>query len=313
MAIILYFAGNETVFPYKNILAVLRSLLGKNFGFGDVCRSQQKVIFFNTGEFIMKNTDNIGLDKGQNVLPVNGSETAPSAATPDSTQITADSTSLSKASAPITLGDADNGKRGGNNIAVVLPSGPEPDSDKAPDPFDPEYLRLDPNRQEIVGKKIFTTIFCRKPFRYEWVQRHTDKRYTFDTVLIFDAENNEYYTVVPFLRGQLSQETVQVRISVAMNRNGDLFLWLVKLPKEDDRSNRWNDSALAAFEHALAKWVRVVSNIRTGCYDVYEAAGINIEPEWPDLTFQEILKLCFKDRHIDSLDHPFLMKLRGEA
>ena len=142
---------------------------------------------------------------------------------------------------------------------------------------------------------------------------HPGERFCFDTELFYDGENNEHYMVAPSLRGQLSQETFPVRISAAMNRNGDLFLWLVKLPKDNDRGNRWNDSALAAFELALAKWVRLASNMQAGCYEVYVATGINIEPEWPELSFKEMLKLCFKDRYIDSLDHPLLKKLRGEV
>ena len=44
-----------------------------------------------------------------------------------------------------------------------------------------------------------------------------------------------------------------------------------------------------------------------------EAAADLAAPEWPDLTFAEILRLAFKQRVIDSYDHPFLKQLRGEA
>jgi hypothetical protein len=70
---------------------------------------------------------------------------------------------------------------------------------------------------------------------------------------------------------------------------------------------------LAAAKLAETKWIRVVANMAAGCYDVYEATGISVEPQWPDMEFKEILRLCFKDRFIESLDHPFLKKLRGEV
>ena len=95
---------------------------------------------------MLNSVKNAGLDKGKNSLPANGGETVPSTATLGSTQMAADSTSLPGETASIAQSDVDNGKRGGNNIAVVPPSGSEPESD--PDPFDPEYLRLDPNCQE---------------------------------------------------------------------------------------------------------------------------------------------------------------------
>jgi hypothetical protein len=49
-----------------------------------------------------------------------------------------------------------------------------------------------------------------------------------------------------------------------------------------------------------------------GAYDVFEATATLPEPQWPDQSFQELLKVGFKDRQIDSLDHPVIRKLRGE-
>jgi hypothetical protein len=50
-----------------------------------------------------------------------------------------------------------------------------------------------------------------------------------------------------------------------------------------------------------------------GMYDTFEAVGELAEPEWPELTFAEVLRLCFKDRFIMSADHPAVRALRGEA
>ena len=35
------------------------------------------------------------------------------------------------------------------------------------------------------------------------------------------------------------------------------------------------------------------------------------EPVWPDISFEEILKIAFRDRYVDDVDHPLLQKLRG--
>jgi hypothetical protein len=50
-----------------------------------------------------------------------------------------------------------------------------------------------------------------------------------------------------------------------------------------------------------------------GAYEVYEAAGQWAAPEWPDMPFQQLLKIAFKDRFINGLDHPILKRLRGES
>jgi hypothetical protein len=35
------------------------------------------------------------------------------------------------------------------------------------------------------------------------------------------------------------------------------------------------------------------------------------DPEWPEVSFQEILKIAFKDKIIQSIDHPVIQRLRG--
>ena len=37
------------------------------------------------------------------------------------------------------------------------------------------------------------------------------------------------------------------------------------------------------------------------------------EPEWPELSFQDLLRIAFRDFYIESRDHPVLQQLRGEA
>ena len=48
-----------------------------------------------------------------------------------------------------------------------------------------------------------------------------------------------------------------------------------------------------------------------GLYDTFQATGELSEPEWPELSFQEILRLCFRDRFIQDPDHPAIKALRG--
>jgi len=182
-----------------------------------------------------------------------------------------------------------------------------------PDPFDPASLRVTPEAPGVSIRKVITTVSCRKPGRQEFIRVHADEEWRLDTLFLEDKEGREYYLVAPGLRDYVMQDAFIARLTTAVTRSGDLFLWLLKLPGPDGKSNRWNDSALAAAQLAETKWVRVVSNLPSNCYDVFEASGIKIEPNWPDLSFQEILKLCFKDRFIDSPDHPFLKKLRGEV
>jgi hypothetical protein len=64
---------------------------------------------------------------------------------------------------------------------------------------------------------------------------------------------------------------------------------------------------------AATKWVRVAANKNLGAYEVFEAMGTWGEPTWNLPSFQEVLRIAFKDRFIKALDHPVLRRLRGEA
>ncbi len=90
-------------------------------------------------------------------------------------------------------------------------------------------------------------------------------------------------------------------------------MWHVKLPKDDARANAWHQSAAAAADVAMQHWVRVQANLGAQAYDVFRAPGNLPDPDWPDLTMKEILKIAFRDRFIDDADHPVLRKLRGQS
>ena len=91
-----------------------------------------------------------------------------------------------------------------------------------------------------------------------------------------------------------------------------MFLWPVRVPDADGRGNNWHISALRAAELAMTKWVRMQANMTDKAYDVFEATGTINDPEWPEMDFAKMLKTCFQDRYIESMNHPILKQLRGE-
>jgi hypothetical protein len=48
-----------------------------------------------------------------------------------------------------------------------------------------------------------------------------------------------------------------------------------------------------------------------GAYEMFEAAATIPDPVWPELSFQEMLRIGFRDRLVDRLDHPVIKRLRG--
>ena len=106
------------------------------------------------------------------------------------------------------------------------------------------------------------------------------------------------------------KEGFRALLRLAVTRDGDPFLWVLKVPTTGAYYESWYQSAIDAANAAETQWVQLET--MKDNYDFLAAPGINVEPVWPDLTFAEILRLAFKDRYIDTIDHPLLKKLRGE-
>jgi hypothetical protein len=193
------------------------------------------------------------------------------------------------------------------------PEAPEP----APNPFDPARLRLPQDFAATLGvKKAMLTIPVRKPSKEWFVQVHPDESYRVQTAVLELKEDRETYLVDPELWPELatSESTFGPRaIFTAVNRQGVLFLWPIRLPGQDGKLDDWNQSAIEAAQLATGKWVRIAANMSLGAYDVFQATAKLPAPEWPELPFGELLKVAFKHRYIDALDHPVLLRLRGES
>jgi hypothetical protein len=186
---------------------------------------------------------------------------------------------------------------------------------QAADPFDPASLRLSQDFGATVGvKKALLTIPVKKP-AYEWyVRTHPDEAYWMPTEVIELTEDREIYLVAQSLWSELATEkTFSPRLLVTtQSRQGVIFLWPLKLPRSDGRHDEWSRSALEASQMARSKWVRVVSNSDLGAYDAHFARTDLPDPIWPKEPFKELLRIAFRDKFIDNLDHVVLRKLRGE-
>lgn len=191
-----------------------------------------------------------------------------------------------------------------------------PAEDAAPDPFDPASLRLSGDMTAALGvKKALLTVPTRKPDKAWWVRVHPKADYSLTTAVIELKEERETYLVSPHLWQALSTEaTFSPRaLFTAISRQGVLFLWPIRMPGPDGKVDEWSRSALEAARLAQSGWCRITANMALGGYEVFHATGEIPEPEWPDAPFKDLLKVAFKDRFIDTMDHPVLRKLRGEV
>jgi hypothetical protein len=61
----------------------------------------------------------------------------------------------------------------------------------------------------------------------------------------------------------------------------------------------------------MKRWIRVKANMSLGAYEMFEAASTIPDPTWPELSFQELVEIGFRQRLVNNLDHPVIKRLRG--
>jgi len=196
----------------------------------------------------------------------------------------------------------------------AAPTTPPPARPEPPDPFDPAALRLGADYSEGLGvRKVISTVPNRKPNKSEWFQARAGDGWRLQTAVLELEKGVERltYLVAPSLWADLSGEITPALLLTCVNRANDLFIWRIKLPGADGRSNTWTDSALQIAKAAETTWCRMVSDTTNGIYTHYVPTAELPDPKWPELSFNEIIKLAFRGRMIDSLDHPVLRDLRG--
>jgi hypothetical protein len=205
---------------------------------------------------------------------------------------------------------ASDGRAEGHPGAVADRDKPEAD------PYDLDSLRLSQDFASAVGvKRLITVIPVRKPSKEWFVRTHPDPAYRLQTAVLELKEDREVYLVSPSLWPELASEpTFSPRLLIAaVNRQGTPFLWPIRLPGADGKIDDWSRSALDASREAESRWTRMTANMSLQAYDITVAPGQVAEPVWPDLTFQRIIRIAFRDKMIETWDHPVLRRLRGEA
>lgn len=211
--------------------------------------------------------------------------------------------------------DKDNNNLSGKDSEKNLSMNDSQTHDPSPevDLFNLQRLRLSQDFTETVGvKKKTITVPVRKPHRQLFVRVHPDESWRLETAVLIVKEDRETYLVDPALWAELPGEIVPTVLFTAISRQGVVFLWPIRLPGEDGRHDAWNRSALEAAQLSTKQWIRLGANMHLGAYEVFVATGDLPEPEWPDVSFQDLLKIAFRDKFIQGLDHPVIQLLRGE-
>ena len=193
----------------------------------------------------------------------------------------------------------------------------EPQTDEVgpvPDPFDPNSLRVSGDVNAIGAEKVLIRIAVRKPSKQEFFRVTIDPVYRLPCAILEleDGMSRDFHLVTPAALHLIDEDVRHVELLLCQNRQNVNFFWPLPMPSPDGRTNSWHASARKAANLAEADWIRMVANTSEGGYSVYKATGSIPDPQWPEKTMPELLKLACKDgRLIDSEDHPVIKQLYG--
>jgi hypothetical protein len=180
---------------------------------------------------------------------------------------------------------------------------------------DLEKIRLSPNDAGDVGTtELLSLVPVRKPRRGEFFMASNDPRMCLAVAIYQDpVESDEVFFVAPNMRGLMAEDLKAVLLQLCISLRGTVFIWPLTLAKEDNaRGRSWHESARKAAEAAKTSRVRILPDRDLNGYRIRKAEGNLPKPEWPTLTFNQLLDIAFShDRIISGPDHIVMQRLRG--
>ena len=180
--------------------------------------------------------------------------------------------------------------------------------------FDLNALRLPQNFGESLGvKRLITRVPVRKPLKTEFFRVRAGEAWRFQTMILELKEDGETFLLTPPVWGVVPELLRPAMLHTAIDRRNNLFLVPVPLPGPDGRRNPWHQSLAEVVTMAETNWVRSVANKHVGGYDMLVAETSLPEPEWPDVAFEELIQIAFRERLIQSADHPVVTQLLGRS
>jgi hypothetical protein len=198
-------------------------------------------------------------------------------------------------------------------VIEIAQSGPDPDFD----PFDDlDRLRVPQDYDTRAGGKKRLTITVGRPGNQTYFRIKRDWQFT-TTFIEVQGERRTLYMVMPGVLDGVLEEAkltcVTMTLRLYVDRDGRIGLWPLRLSDSDSGDNSYARSAHAAAELAISCWIRVKADQDKRSYEVFGAVNQVAygEPEWPQLSQSEILRMAFKDRLIDRPDHLIVQKLLG--
>jgi hypothetical protein len=166
----------------------------------------------------------------------------------------------------------------------------------------------------VQRKRVLINVSVDRPANDVHFRIHPDPEMRLDdsTVLRESGGRRTYYFVTPAMRSHPKLVKRLRRVTIALVYiwpGGAIQLWPVPILGDNPLPSA--KSARTAFNLGQKDWMQISWNEQRNDYDVESSEEVKKEPEWPDKSMSELLKLALADKVIDSEDHPYVLQLRG--
>lgn len=179
------------------------------------------------------------------------------------------------------------------------------------DPFSPDKLRL--VRGVSPEAESLAVVPVTRPNSQVFFRVHPEPDWQLETLMIQlkEPRGPELYLVEQQLWSVLADDLKPKVLYTCVAKTGELFVWPINAPGGDGWLDDWSRSAQEVARLAQTGWVRLVPDHRLKAYTAVRGSPDLPPPEWPETSFVEVIKVAFKDRLVQSLDHPVVHRLRG--
>jgi hypothetical protein len=153
---------------------------------------------------------------------------------------------------------------------------------------------------------ITDPVEVRPPCAGEWFRVKPGDERRASTLALRDAGTGCVYLLPRELWPALGATLVPVCLRAWTNLTGRLAVWPIGLPTLEGGPELTLGPTCVVAELAEMKWCRLRNALHgQGVILSTQREGLP-EPEWPDVSFIDIVELAFRDRLITSLDHPVI-------
>lgn len=173
-----------------------------------------------------------------------------------------------------------------------------------------QNLRLSQDYDTLVDlKQVITEVTIGKPNRQTFFRVHPDWKALYPILEFKAAMKSEFYIVAQKAAIEIEDEVHPRLLVPVITRDGLLYIWPLRI-SNGDRLDNAAASSLAAMQVAKKQWIKLVW--RGHSFTTYAAKKDLPDPEWPEISFDDMLEIAFKDRVIGSSDHAVIKVLTGD-